>query len=109
MQKKHHDRSIITKNIQLEKKIENVQYLKNTGDFLLNTLAKEFYTTKSPHILITKTFRHIEENSIILHHPVVRNDNSRSRKISYTIMYVGKDIKLNMKKKVYKYLFWKHQ
>ena len=42
-------------------------------DFLLDTLIKEFYTTKKPpHILITRTFHHIKENSIILHHPVVK-------------------------------------
>ena len=68
-------------------------------DFLLDTLIKEFNTTQSPQILITKIFRHIEENSIILHHPVVENENSRSRNISYKIKYVGKKIELHQKKK----------
>ena len=44
--KKHHDRSIITKNIQWEKKLKISNVEKIQDDFLLDTLAKEFYTTK---------------------------------------------------------------
>ena len=61
-------------------KTSNIE--KNHENFLLDNLIKEFYTTKSPHLLLTKTFRHIEDNSIILHHPMVENDNAKSCKIS---------------------------
>ena len=82
-----------------KKKMKMSSSEKIQDDFLLDTLNKELYTTKSPHILITRTFCHIEQNSIILHHPVVENENSRSRNISYKIKYVGKKIELHRKKK----------
>ena len=71
---------------------------KNHDDFILDNLAKEYYTTKSPHLLITKSFHHIQENSIILHYPIVENGSSRNRKISYKINLIGKNIKFNWKK-----------
>ena len=71
---------------------------KNHDDFILDNLAKEYYTTKSPHLLITKSFHHIQENSIILHYPIVENGSSRNRKISYKINLIGKNIKFNRKK-----------
>ena len=50
--------------------------------------------------MITKTFRHIEDNLIILHCPMVENDNAKSCKtISYKINCVGKNIKFNKKHK----------
>ena len=55
-------------------------------DFFQDNMAKEFYTTKSPHILITRTFRHIKENSIILQCPVVENEQKNSRTIFYKII-----------------------
>ena len=76
-------------------KMSNLEKIQN--DFQLDTFIKELFTTKSPHILITRTFSHIEENSIILHCSVLDNDNSHSRKISYKIKSVEKEIKLKEK------------
>ena len=67
-------------------------------DFFQDNMAKEFYTTKSPHILITRTFRHIKENSIILECPVVENEQKNSRTIFYKIKYFGKNIMFKKKK-----------
>ena len=67
-------------------------------DFFQDNMAKEFYTTKSPHILITRTFRHIQENSIILECPVVENEQKNSRTIFYKIKYFGKNIMFKKKK-----------
>ena len=85
--------------MERKKKMKMSSFEKIQDDFLLDTLNKELYTTKSPHVLITRTFRHIEQNSIILHRPVVENENSRSRKISWKVKYVGKKIELYRKKK----------
>ena len=87
------------------KKMKMSSFEKIQDELLLDTLNKELYAKKSPHILITRTFRHIDQNSIILHHPVVGNENSRSRKISYKIKYD----QIVSKEKVYKYLSWKLQ
>ena len=81
------------------KKLKTSKIEKNHDDFLLDNLIEEFYTKKSPHLLITKTFCHIEDNSIILHHPMVENDNTRSCKILNKINSVGKNIKFNKKNK----------
>ena len=91
----HHNK----KNSVKRKKMKISSFEKIQDDFLLDMLNKELYTTKSPHILVTRTFCHIKQNSIILHHPVVENENSRSRNISYKIKYVGKKIELHQKKK----------
>ena len=77
-------------------KMSNIE--KNYDNVILDNLAKEYYTTKSPHLLITKSFHHIEDNSIILHYPIVENGNTRNRKISYKINLIGKNIKFNWKK-----------
>ena len=79
-------------------KFEDIKHRKNHDNFILDKLVKEFYTTKSPHLLITKSFHHIEDNSIILHYPIVENGNTRNRKISYKINLIGKNIKFNWKK-----------
>ena len=67
-------------------------------DFLLDNMLKEFYTTKSPHILITQTICHIQENSIILECAVVENEQKKSRTIFYKIKYIGKNIMFKKKK-----------
>ena len=63
-------------------------------DFFQDNMEKEFYTTKSPHILITRTFCNIRENSIILECPFVENEQKNSRTIFYKIKYFGKNIML---------------
>ena len=61
-------------------------------NFNLDNMLKEFYTTKSPKILITQTFCHIQENSIILECPVVENEQKKSKTIFYKIKYIGENI-----------------
>ena len=84
------------------KKKENQAYKKqqNLHDtFLLHNEVKEFYETKSPHILMTKNLKSIERNSIIFQNHFVNNQGKKDRKIYYNIKSIGENIYHSRKKK----------
>ena len=60
---------------------------------LIYNELKEFCTTKSPHILITRTFYRINVISIIRECPSIENDTNNNRKSCYRIKSITPKVK----------------
>ena len=70
-----------------------VDYLQDYNDLLLENLSKEFYSTKSPHLVISRQwFIRIKNHSIMLKN-VRETLDGNNRLVYYEIDIVGSNIK----------------
>ena len=76
-------------------------YLHDYYDLLLHNLLKEYYTTQSPHLVISRQwFFKIKNHSIMLKDAHEVNDNNQ-RKIYYEVDKIGKNVRYTQKDDTY--------
>ena len=87
---------------ETRKKVEKeVNYLNNYNDLLLENLSKEYYTTKSPHLIISrKWFFRIRDHTIMLRKGREFTDGN-NRLVYYEIDEIGSKVKYAKKGKEY--------
>ena len=72
---------------------KEIDYLKDYHDLLLENLSKETYSTKSPHLVISrKWFFKIKNHSIMVQN-TRENSDGQSRQVYYDIETIGSAIK----------------
>ena len=76
-------------------------YLQDYNDILLDNLLKEYYTTKSPHLIISRQwFFKIKKNTIMLKNARECTDEN-GKKVYYEIDQIGSNVRYVQKKDVF--------
>ena len=66
--------------------------MQDYNDLLLENLLKKYYTTKSPHLIISRRwFFRIRKNTVMLKKPKEHKDG-KNRKVYYQIDQIGKNV-----------------
>ena len=80
-----------------KKRKKDKDYTRDYHELLLENLPKEYYSTKSPHLLINRRwFKNVRKNTIMLKN-VREYGTGRDRIIHYDIDQIGDDIRFNKK------------
>ena len=88
------------KEISRKKKSDkeyNDQYCEY-AKFLLDNVYKVKEYKESPHIIISRSYKLIEDNSIELVNPIIENETQHERKFFYKVGKNGKSVKMSTKR-----------